>query len=193
MFMRPRLFAFTATALFAASLSSGGPALLAQNSDVDLSLHANSHATAADIGLPAYPGATLYKDADNDAAVDMGFTFGGIHFSMIAANYRTSDSPEQVLAFYRKPLSRYGEVLECNHGKPIGALTVTHSGLTCSDQHDGHGQAEGSASSSSGRELRAGSPQKYRIVGIDDSHTEGTHFGLVALELPRDSQNKKPD
>jgi hypothetical protein len=192
MSVRLRLFAFPAIVLFAASLSSGGTALLAQNSDVDLSLHANSHATAADIGLPAYPGATLYKNADNDAAVDMGFTFGDFHFSVIAANYRTSDSSEQVLAFYRKPLSRYGEVLECNHGKPVGALTVTHSGLTCSDQHGGHVQVDSSANSSSDHELRAGSPQKYRIVGIDDSHAGATHFGLVALELPKDS-NKKPN
>jgi hypothetical protein len=194
MFVRLRRFAFPVMVLFVAVLSSGGTALVAQSSDLDLSLHADSHATAADIGLPAYPGATLYKSADNDAAVNLGFSFGDFHFRVIAANYVTNDSPEQVFAFYRKPLSRYGEVLECNHSKPVGALTVTHSGLTCSDQHGGHGQAEGSASSSSGRELRAGSPQKYRIVGIDDSHTGGTHFGLVALELPKDSgQNKKSD
>ena len=83
MFVRLRLFVFPITILFVAVLSSGGTALLAQNSDVDLSLHANSHATAADIGLPAYPGAALYKSADNDAAVDMGFSFGDFHFFVL--------------------------------------------------------------------------------------------------------------
>jgi hypothetical protein len=82
-------------------------------------------------------------------------------------------------------------VLECNHGKPLGALTVTHSGLTCSDQHGGHVQVDGSANSSSDHELRAGSPHKYRIVGIDDSHAGSTHFGLVYLELPKDKDEDK--
>jgi hypothetical protein len=37
--------------------SSAGEASLAQNSGVDLALHANSNASAVKIGLPAYPGA----------------------------------------------------------------------------------------------------------------------------------------
>ena len=48
----------------------------------------------------------------------------------------TKDSRDQVIAFYRKALAKYGEVLECNHGKPVGSLTVTKSGLTCGD-HNG--------------------------------------------------------
>jgi hypothetical protein len=186
-----RFTAFAATALFAAMLLFGGMASLAQNSDVDLSLHANSHATAADIGLPLYPGAKLYKDADNDSAVDLGFSFGDFRFTVMAANYVTSDSPVQILAFYRKPLSRYGEVLECSHGKPVGTLTVTHSGLTCSDQHGGHVQVNGSEDSSSDHELRAGAPHKYRVVGINDAHDGSTRFGLVYLELPKDNDEEK--
>jgi hypothetical protein len=93
-----------------------------QDSGINLALHANSHASAADIGLPAYPGATLFKDTDNDSAADLGLTLGDFHFSLMAVNYVTSDSPTQVLAFYRKPLSRYGQVLECDHGKPVGAF-----------------------------------------------------------------------
>jgi hypothetical protein len=170
-----------------------GVACHAQNSGVDLSLHANSHATAADIGLPAYPGATLFKDADNDASVDLGFTFGDFHFSVTAANYVTGDSQSQVLAFYRKPLAHYGDVLECDHGKPVGALAVAHSGLTCSDQHGGHVQVDGT-DSSSGRELRAGTPHKFHIVGIDESRPGSTRFGLVYVELPKDKdESKKPN
>jgi hypothetical protein len=157
---------------------------LAQQSGVELALHANSNASAVKIGLPAYPGAAFYKDADNDSAADLGLTFNDFHFSMMAANYVTGDSPEKVLSFYRKPLSRYGEVLECNQGSPVGALKVTRSGLTC-------GEAEGNANSSHGHELRAGSPKQFRIVGIDDSHSGDTRFGLVYLELPRESGETK--
>jgi hypothetical protein len=181
--LRPVLTTF----LLAALLMSGSFACYAQSSGVDLSLHANSHTNAAEIGLPAYPGATLYKDADNDSAVDLGFSFGDFHFTVKAANYLTGDSAAQVFAFYRKPLSRYGEVLECSHGKPVGALTITHSGLTCSDQHGGNVQVDSSTNSSSDHELRAGTPKQYRIVGIDETRTGSTRFGLVYLELPKDS------
>jgi hypothetical protein len=178
------LSASAVTVLFTAFLCDSEVSF-GQNSGVNLALHANSHASAADIGLPAYPGATLYKDADNDSAADLGLTVGDFHFSLMAVNYVTTDSPAQVLSFYRKPLSRYGEVLECDHGKPVGALTVTRSGLTC-----GHVQVSGNTNSSTDHEIRAGSLHQYRIVGIDESHPGATHFGLVYLDLPRDSGDK---
>jgi hypothetical protein len=184
--IRPLPFSPSLAMLAAMVLSSAGGTSLAQNSGVDLALHANSNASAVKIGLPAYPGAAFYKGADNDSAADLGLTFNDFHFSMMVANYVTSDSPEKVLSFYRKPLSRYGEVLECNQGTPVGALKVTRSGLTC-----GQTQGNGNANSSNGHELRAGSPKQFRIVGIDDSHPGDTRFGLVYLELPKESSETK--
>jgi hypothetical protein len=178
--------ALPATALFAAIVIVLSAVSFGQDSGINLALHANSNARAADIGLPAYPGATLFKDTDNDSAADLGLTLGDFHFSLLAVNYVTSDSATQVLAFYRKPLSRYGEVLECDHGKPVGALTVTRSGLTC-----GNESMNDSANSSTDREIRAGSPHQYRIVGIDESHRGSTRFGLVYLDLPKDSEQTK--
>jgi hypothetical protein len=185
MFSLSRSFAAHVIILMVAVFSFGIGSCVAQNSGMEL--HANGNATASDIGLPAYPGSTLYKDKDNDA-VDMGFTFGESHFRLMAASYLTVDSPEQVLAFYRKPLSHYGEVLECNDGKPVGSLTVTRSGLTCSDEKGGNVQVNGHDSKD--HELRAGTPQKFRIVGIDKSQTKATHFGLVYVELPKDNDSK---
>jgi hypothetical protein len=182
----PRL---AAPALFvlAAAFLSGNVFLRAQNSGMEL--HANDHATPAEIGLPSYPGATLYKDPNNDAAFDLGYSVGDSHFRLMAANYITSDSPDQVLSFYRKPLSHYGEVLECNDGKPVGNLTATRSGLTCDDDRKGKVQVNG-YSDSKGRELRAGTPQQFRIVGIDKTETKSTRFGLVYVQLPKDNDSK---
>jgi hypothetical protein len=176
------LRALAATVLSAATLSAGGAVYPGQDSGVNLALHANSHTSAADIGLPQYPGATLYKDDGNDSGADLGLTAGDFHFALLAVNYVTSDPAARVLSFYRKPLSRYGEVLECDHGKPVGAVTVTRSGLTC-------GQVEnGNKNSDTDHEIRAGSPHQFRIVGIDDSHPGSTRFGLVYLDLPKDTK-----
>lgn len=171
-----------------ATLLSFTSSLLAQNSGLEL--HANPKATAAEIGLPVYPGSSLYKDKDNDSSVDMGYTFGDSTFRLLAANYITADSPDQVLAFYRKPLSKYGEVLECNDGKPVGKLTQARSGLTCSDEEKGKLEVNGH-SDSKGRELRAGNPHQYRVVGIDKTEPKSTRFGLVYVQLPKDSESSK--
>ena len=179
------------TAVVLAGLLLGGDAMsVAQSSGGGLEAHANSHATAADVGLPAYPGATFKKSKDDDASFNLGFAFGDFRFSIAAVNYLTSDSPAQVLAFYRKALSPYGQVLECDLGKPVGPLTVTRSGLTCADQHGDHVQVNNGKDSSNDHELRAGSPLRYRVVGIDRAHAEATHFALVYVELPKESDEK---
>lgn len=184
--LRVRLSFASAVIALIAAISCSSAVCFAQNSDDGVELHANSHTSAAEIGLPVYPGAAVYKDKDNDSGGDLGLSFGNFHLSLMAMNYVTKDSPEKVLRFYRKPLSRYGQVLECDHGKPVGSLTVTESGLTC-DQKDSGGS---SSYSSTGHELRAGSPHKFRVVGIDDSHAGSTRFALVYLELPRDHGKK---
>ncbi len=174
--------------LFAILLSSAC-ALFAQNSGFEL--HANDKASPADVGLPSYPGATLYKDPDNSSTFNLGYTFGDSSFRLMGANYITNDTALQVLAYYRKPLSRYGEVLECKDGKPVGSLTVTRSGLSCSDSKGGHVQINGH-SDANGDELRAGTPQQFRIVGIDDdAKVKGTRFTLVYVQLPKDDAKPK--
>lgn len=161
---------------------------VAQNSDFNLDVHANSHATAKDIGLPVYPGATPFKDKDSDSSsADLGFLLNSFHFSVKAVSFVTTDSPEHVLEFYRKPLAKFGEVLECDHGKPVGRVTVTKSGLTCGDRKSGHMTVNGSDSD---HELRAGTPEQFRIVGVDNTETGKTKFGLVALVLPKDEDGK---
>lgn len=157
--------------------------LFAQDHSGGFELHATKTVTAAGIGLPELPGAKMVKNPDKDS-VDMGFTFGETHFRLKAVEYLTDRTPERVLDFYRKPLSRYGDVLECNHGKPVGSLTKTRSGLTCEEKSDSKMQVNGV--SSDGHELRAGTPEKMRIVGISDVKDGKTRFGLVYLELPKD-------
>lgn len=70
----------------------------------------------------------------------------------------------------------------------MGALTVTKSGLTCGDKQGGEHMSVNS--SKSGHELRAGTPEHFRLVGIDTAETGKTKFGLVALVLPKQEDGK---
>jgi hypothetical protein len=178
---------FGALAVVASVVLCGGSAVLAQSSG-DIELHANKNVTAASIGLPEFPGARSFHGAHEDSTADLGVTFGDFHFRLLVSKYVTRASPQQVLEFYRKPLARYGEVLECDHGLAVGSPKVASSGLTCSDTQEHHSHSSGESSDS--HELRSGAPRYFRIVGIDNGQTEETHFSLLLLELPKDSGEK---
>lgn len=170
--------------LFLVAAVGSAAACLAQDSDFNLNVHAHAHATARDIGLPEYPGASPHKEKDDsDSSADLGLVLNSFRFNLQVASFVTTDSPDKVLAFYRKPLARYGEVLECSHGKPVGRLTVTKSGLTCGDHRSGTMSVHGS---DSGEELRAGTPERFRVVGIDSNDEGKTKFGLVSVVLPKE-------
>ena len=180
-----------AAAASLACLLAAAPLAQAQN-NFDLSVHASSQVTPAAIGLPVYPGAKLaVKHGDEDAAFDIGFTFGDTRLRMEGISYDSDDSPDRVLEFYRKALSRYGDVLECDHGRAVGNLSVTSSGLRCSDKKGGENlNFNGRLDSSKDHDLRAGSPGEFRIAGIDGSGTKSSRFVIMYLKTPKDAESK---
>jgi hypothetical protein len=184
--MLPRLL----SASFAGALLLCTGAILNAQESGGFELHAHGKVTPENMGLPAYPGAQLFKQGDGDPTVDMGFTAGDTHFRLLAASYASGDSPEQILKFYRKPLARYGEVLECDHGHPVGSLKETRSGLRCDSQKDDKEDLHGTVDSSNDHELRSGTPERFRIVGVDEKQKGRTKFGLVYVELPKDKSGK---
>jgi hypothetical protein len=136
------------------------------------------------VGLPPYPGAVLVKKEDKDknsGAADVNFSFGGFQLKVKALAYRTTDSPDQVAAFYRKALGRYGDVIQCQDNKAVGSPTRTAEGLTCDNEKENHISVSDDLSGK--RELKAGSKLHQHIVAIDPENG-GTKFGLVALDLP---------
>ena len=83
----------------AALLSGGASASMAQNTNLNIELHANENVTAATMGLPIYPNAKPYREVKSDSAVDMGLSFGTFHFRLMATKYSTNDSTKQIEAF----------------------------------------------------------------------------------------------
>jgi hypothetical protein len=142
---------------------------------------------ASDIGLPVYPGATLAtkgNDKDHDSA-DIHLGFGDWQMRLKVVKYHTSDSQEQVLDFYRKAMSRYGDVVQCQHNKPVGTPVVTREGLSCSDNDKNvHTSDKGIMAGNGSNELKAGSEKHQHIVGIEQSNSNGTDFSLLVLDLP---------
>ena len=165
----------------------GAPAARAQGSGMGLELHANENVSASSIGLPHFPTSHPYKGESKDSAADVGFTFGKVHFRVMTSRYETNASEDQVIDFYRKALARYGDVLECEHGQPVGDLKKTKDGLTCGDSHGPHSHLN--ADYDSHRQLRSGTPERFRVVALEPSESDGTHFTLVYLEVPKDDDS----
>jgi hypothetical protein len=146
--------------------------------------------SAADLGLPAYPGAMLDTagDGNRSAKVDMGF--GSWRLRVKTASYSTADNRDQVLNFYRKALSEYGGVIECAGDKPVGMPVTTGEGLSC-DHADGPHGSLSSNFNSGDLELKAGSPHHQHLVVLHGGSTSATHFSLIALDLPHGFGNEQ--
>lgn len=146
-----------------------------------MSVKTNDAAVVEGLGLPIYAGAELVKKDKNNGAADVNMSFGSFQLRVKAASYRTTDSPDQVTAFYKKALGRYGDVIQCQNDKAVGPVTHTAEGLTCDNEKENHVYVNDDESGK--MELKAGSKQHQHIVAIDPEGN-GTKFGLVALDLP---------
>jgi hypothetical protein len=150
-------------------------------------VHVNTNqTTATDLGLPVYPGAQTVSDDDRHKSADVHVGFGEWEIRVRAVSYATADKQDQVVAFYKKALTRYGDVITCQENAAVGTPVATSEGLTCAedkspkvqvDQGD-YGLNKGSL------ELKAGSKRHQHIVGFESPKDGQTRYALVALDLP---------
>ncbi|MGD0292757.1 MAG: hypothetical protein ABSB30_02780 [Terracidiphilus sp.] len=155
-------------------------------------IHVNTdQTTAADLGLPVYPGAVTVKDDDHHKSADVQLGFGEWQLRVKAVSYQTTDSQDKVTTFYKKALGRYGNVITCQGNSPVGTPTITTEGLTCTDD----GKHDNVQIDREGLQLKAGSKRHQHIVGFENPRSGQTRFALVALDLPAvvDSDSEKSD
>jgi hypothetical protein len=150
-------------------------------------VHVNTNQTsAADLGLPVYPGSQTVTDDDKHKSADVHLGFGEWELRVRAVSYATSDKQDQVLAFYKKALGRYGDVITCQGNTPVGTPVTTSEGLSCADDKGNNVQIDRGdyGSTKNGLELKAGSKRHQHIVAFEDPKEGEVRFALVALDLP---------
>lgn len=164
-------------------------------------VHVNTNQTSAgDLGLPVYPGAQqAAADDEKHKSADVHLGFGQWELRVKAVSYATPDQPDKVIAFYKKALGKFGDVIVCKGKSPVGSPATTSEGLTCADDgnnnngvkidHKDYGTSEDSL------ELKAGSKRHQHIVGFEDPKDGQTRFALVMLDLPAglDGKSGKTD
>lgn len=146
--------------------------------------------TASDLGLPAYPGAQIVPDKDNDKSANVHMGFGPWELRVKVVNYSTADGQDKVTEFYKKALGSYGDVIVCQGKSPVGTPVATSGGLTCADNGKGSqvkveaGTDFDYESDHNGLELKAGSEHHQHIVAFGKPSAGQTRFTLVAIDLP---------
>ena len=156
-------------------------------------IHVNADKPSASLGIALYPGAIADPDHDGDKDADVQLGFGEWKMRVQVAHFNTSDNRDKVLTYYRKSLSRYGDVIECKDNEPIGSPAKTAEGLTCSENdQDNHIKVD--HGDDHGLTLRAGSKRHQHIVAFDkddaDTASGPTKFTLIALDLPAETRKK---
>ncbi|MBM3820360.1 MAG: hypothetical protein FJW14_15275 [Acidimicrobiia bacterium] len=128
-------------------------------------LAARTGEDSGETGLPIYPGARPSQEGrDTERAnVSIGTPWFGLHVR--AAEYRSGDAPEKVLAFYREELKTFGAVTECR-----GDVNFKNGRPVCRQQ-----RFEDDV------QLLAGTEERHRIVSVKPRR-DGTEFALVSIQ-----------
>jgi hypothetical protein len=136
-------------------------------------IHVSNEATAADIGLPVYPGARLKPNQTDDDNKSANVNISGFGYTLrvIALQYESDAAPSKVVAFYDDQLKKFGDVLVC-HTKGLDVNTDI-KGL---DKGSHELTCEGSGGSNI--ELKVGSKENQHIVAVEPEG-KGSTFSLV--------------
>ena len=159
-----------------------------ENKNVDIrtplgALKVRTNPTPAEIGLSVYPGAKQKMEGDdrNAANVNISSSIFGVKVLVIA--YHTEDAPDKVIAYYKKDLAKYGNVLECKGHGHNTEMDFGHDKdekpkpLTCGDDK-GDGKS---------MELKAGMSDNFHLVAVEPKDN-GSDFAIVYVATRGESE-----
>lgn len=139
-------------------------------------LHVGKDADAQKAGLPLYPGAQPQKDSNNSDPLNLGIITESFGLKLVVAKYRSDDSPERIIAFYRNKMKKYGKVLECHSSSENAGIHEDSD-----DQGSKLLKCEGD-NTGPVRQLKVGTEANAHIVDVAPDVTgKGSTFTLVYL------------
>ncbi len=166
----------------------------AQAAPLDAGIKVEEKATAADVGLPAYPGAQPYNEPGSDgqsAKINLWGWLTGVKVAV--ARYSTPDSVDQVARYYQSGLAQNGPVLDCSEGAartvvPAAAAAAASGGkltVKVSDKDDEPLTCESDRPKPGGRLYKAGTRKNLRVLTVEPlpAPARGSSFTLVRVEL----------
>ena len=143
-----------------------------------LDIHAD--ADAADVGLPAYPGAIRKTDPSGDpTAFSFGLWGASFGIQLAVVTYRSVEGVDKVAAFYRDALAKYGTVLDCSTNRKSDDLS--HRRRDDKADKDRPVTCENDTVDAGGRLYKVGTNRAQRVFKATPWH-DGTTFELIDIE-----------
>jgi hypothetical protein len=156
-------------ALIAVATLAGAPPAVAAGAGIEL----NHPSSTSDVGLPAYPGAVIRRDAPDDGdGLNLALWGGSLGFKLALVKFSSGDPVDKVAAFYRDAMARYGTVLDCTGPRPAAPAPTDKKVLACNK--DDKGEA-------GGKLYKVGTPNQQRIVHIKPLSGR-VEFDMVKIE-----------
>lgn len=172
--------------LLAAVLSAG--TVLSQAAEPSPSfsagIEAHGQVSAADLGLPIFPGARVQRDKpDSSGQVALGLWGGSMGFKLHAAKYSSRASIDQLAAFYREALAAHGTVIDCSSGKPL-ALPGSASAAASAPPASSALSCDNKRPSVPGEVIyKVGDAKNFRLVAMQPQQgSSGVNFQLVRMQ-----------
>jgi hypothetical protein len=142
-------------------------------------LSVQPNVSAADIGLPLYPGATLWRERNDDGPGASINLWGGVFgLQLHVLKLRSADSVDTVAAYYRDAMAQQGRVVDCGPGaapEPAAPASGDAKLLRC-----------GKDRAKPGSQLyKVGLPGGVRMVAIEP-YEGGSKVQLLRLMLRGD-------
>lgn len=162
-------------ALAAALLLPAAAAYAADKSEgFSAGLKVQPGTTAADIGLPMYPGAQPDKGNDEREGASIELWGGLFGMQLHALALRSGDAPDTVARFYREAMARQGRVVDCGTGTPPEPPPAASQSklLRC----------DGDRAKPGGHLFKLGLPGGVRMVAIEPAG-RGSRIQLVRLMI----------
>jgi hypothetical protein len=124
-----------------------------------------------DTGLALYPGARPRKDSGDDhqnANVNISSSLFGL--KVVALKFESNDSPDKVLAFYRKEMGKFGKVVDCTGSFGMNFHHYDKDAEVSCNGHDSDNEYK--------EELKVGTENNQRVMAIKPT-AKGSEFALV--------------
>lgn len=192
---------WTTGLLLAATIAAAGLAVPAVAGSFKAGIEVNETASAAETGIPVYPGAKEAREAprrqsrkhqdwddsrrersgSSDGA-NVNLQFGDYGLTVITTKLLTMDDASTVAAFYKRELGKFGKVHDCRDPKE-------REGDKSGDQDFpravfGKSGCKHMDIKSGATVYRAGNKSQQRYVAIDnDRRSDGTAIQLVYVEV----------
>ncbi|HXB21437.1 MAG TPA: hypothetical protein VNV88_08650 [Candidatus Solibacter sp.] len=146
------------------------------------SLSVNESSTdAKDTGLQLYTGARPKSDSGNDKhSANVNISSSLIGVKVVAREYRSDDPPDKILAYYRKEMHKFGDVIQCDRG---------HSNFQFHKRDkDAPVSCDSSNGNSTEQTLKVGTENNQHLVAVKPSG-KGSEFALVYVRTWDDKQS----